>query len=130
MSQLLDALKLAGWVLIGLLALYAWEQHWALKGVRKDLAAAQQENATLRGRIELQNQAVDALQAASDARVRNAQNGLAGALQAANAARSEAERLKAAARASASQKPSTQAGISCPPSMADQAAATIREGLR
>lgn len=86
------------------------------------LDAAQQRIGVLVGDIARQNAAVEALKAESDVRTKAAQKGLAKASTEAQAARTEAERLRAAAKAAGAQQAPTGSG-------ADRAVATIRGAL-
>jgi len=117
------------WVAAALLGLGAWGglQTFRLHGCQDHLVAAKEENAALRDRIKDQNDAVDRLKADGDARVADASRRLQEAAGATRKAVDEAARLKAlTAKARQPEKPRP---LSCPPSGADRAVSTIREGL-
>lgn len=109
-------------VVVAILAAGVAIQTGRLHTAEARLDAAQQRIGVLVGDIARQNAAVDALKAESDVRTKAAKKGLAKASTEAQAARTEAERLRAAAKAASAQPPSTGSG-------ADRAVATIRGSL-
>lgn len=125
----------SNWRIVGLTLFAAVIAGWILTlrlerdRARESLAAARQEVAALEDRIRLQNAAVDALKVESDRKVKDASERLAEAQEGTHAARTEAERLKVAAKAASSQKPSSGPAPGCPPSGADRAVETIRGAL-
>lgn len=120
------------WIAIafGVLTTWGFIQTERLELCGERLDAAVQANAALRKEIAIQNSAVDRLKAESDAKVQEAQNGLVAAQEHGQAARAEADRLRTASKRPAKPGAPAQAGAACPTSAADQAVATVRQGLK